>query len=470
MADATGTQNTQEAAQEGQEEGGKRKHLSNAERNAVLQALLARSDGAKNLNHGAVNAVAKQFGRSRQCISGIWKRGLESVANGSTAMVVDHRKKLCGRKKKDHSEAIANMANIPVNRRSTIRATASALGISCYAVHSMTKGNDINRISSAVKPTLREHHYQERIDYCLRQIDLNTMRFKANFDVVHIDEKWFFVTEETKTYYLAPGEAPPERSVGHKSHIPKIMFISAVARPRRCSTSNTYFDGKLGIWPIATWVPAQRSSRNRPRGTMELKPVSLNAEVYNKLLLDHVIPAINEKWPQHYRNRRIYLQQDNAPPHKDATNTNPELAAAIAATGLDIVFANQPAQSPDTNVLDLGYFRSIESLQQSKRTRNVAEMNVAVKQSFEELDKSKLERIFLTHQAVCREILLHNGGNQFKLPHMKKDATIRRRGSLPVAIRVDAPLEDKIRELRPALLGPAPAAAAAEEPLQGVAV
>ena len=137
MGAAAAAPEAQEAAQEAPEGDGKKKHLSNDERNAVLQALLARSDGNRNLNFGAINAVAKDFGRSRQCIAGIWKRGMESLAHGS-AMVVDHRKKNCGRKKKDHSARLETMTNIPLKDRSTIRSTAHAMSISTWAVWKMT--------------------------------------------------------------------------------------------------------------------------------------------------------------------------------------------------------------------------------------------------------------------------------------------------------------------------------------------
>ena len=59
-------------------------------------------------------------------------------------MVVDHRKKLCGRKKKDYSEALLRMSSIPVSKRTSVRATAHALGVSCHAVHTMTKSKEIN--------------------------------------------------------------------------------------------------------------------------------------------------------------------------------------------------------------------------------------------------------------------------------------------------------------------------------------
>ena len=65
-------------------------------------------------------------------------------------------------------------------------------------------------------------------------------------------------------------------------------------------------------------------------------------------------------------------------PHRQATNTNPQMKAAIAATGVDIVFDNQPAQSPGTNILDLGFFHSIQSLLQKRRTNNLPELATVV--------------------------------------------------------------------------------------------
>ena len=372
-------------------------------------------------------------------------------------MAVTHRKKNCGRKRKDYSAALANMPNIPASKRTSIRSTAHALGISTWGVYRMTH-NEIKRHSNSVKPTLSERHKQERIDYAIRQIDLTSNRMKANYDVVHVDEKWFNIKEVNKKMYLAPGEEPPYRSTGHKSHIGKVMFLCAVARPRRDSTANTMFDGKFGIWPFVQWVEAQRSSRNRPRGTLELKNRTVDHVAYNEFIANKVIPSIGAKWPQCHRNRTIRIQQDNAKPHRSATNTNPDMVAAITATGLDIVFDNQPAQSPDTNILDLGFFNSIQALQQQHKTDNIQQLCQVVDECFKELDATKLEKCFLTHQAVCKEILKADGKNDFKIPHLGKDKTIRRRGMLPVALPVEQEVLDKIAEHRPALVAP-PAAA-----------
>ena len=46
------------------------KHLTNGQRNSILQALLARSDGKMKLNYGPVKAAACDFATTRQKISG----------------------------------------------------------------------------------------------------------------------------------------------------------------------------------------------------------------------------------------------------------------------------------------------------------------------------------------------------------------------------------------------------------------
>ena len=41
------------------------------------------------------------------------------------------------------------------------------------------------------------------------------------------------------------------------------MFLCAVARPRFDAVNNVMWDGKIGIWPLATLNPAQKNSKNR---------------------------------------------------------------------------------------------------------------------------------------------------------------------------------------------------------------
>ena len=53
--------------------------------------------------------------------------------------------------------------------------------------------------------------------------------FDDMMDVVHIDKKWFYLTEVKKKYYLGNNEPDPYRSVRNKSLISKVMLLTAVA-------------------------------------------------------------------------------------------------------------------------------------------------------------------------------------------------------------------------------------------------
>ena len=51
-------------------------------------------------------------------------------------------------------------------------------------------------------------------------------------DLIHIDEKWFYLTKDGQCFIIAADEEEPYRHVQHKSFLTKIMFLCAVARPR----------------------------------------------------------------------------------------------------------------------------------------------------------------------------------------------------------------------------------------------
>ncbi len=99
------------------------------------------------------------------------------------------------------------------------------------------------------------------------------------------------------------------------------------------------------MWPCIETRAAQRDSRNRPRGTIETKPIGVTRTVYQQMLIDHVIPAIKQKWPD--LNRNIVLQQDGASAHVKADDMEFGLTAR---QGL------KAPKSPDTNICDLSFF------------------------------------------------------------------------------------------------------------------
>ena len=59
-----------------------------------------------------------------------------------------------------------------------------------------------------------------------------------------------------------------------------------------------------------------------------------------------------------------FIQQDNAPSHLKVVD--PIFCGAAKQEGFDIRLICQPPNSPDFNILDLGFFRAIQAIQYKK--------------------------------------------------------------------------------------------------------
>ncbi|XP_042005652.1 uncharacterized protein LOC121754342 [Salvia splendens] len=195
------------------------------------------------------------------------------------------------------------------------------------------------------------------------------------------------------------------------------------------------YDGKVGIFPFTKVVPAQRKSNNRDRGTLETKPIKALTKVVMRDCIIH-----KAKWPD-WASKEIYIQQGNPTLH--ITAKDPEFLVVANSDGFKIHLICQPPNSPDTNILDLGFFRAIQSLQHEKPCRGVDELVENVCKAYEELTPQTLNRVFLSLQACLTQILKFKGDNHYKLPHMNKDR-LERTDGLPNVLEVD---EGIVREV-----------------------
>ena len=132
------------------------------------------------------------------------------------------------------------------------------------------------------------------------------------------------------------------------------------------------FDGKLGIWAFVTESPAQRTSENRDKGTLELKSLKVTRDVMRYYMCEKLIPAIQERWPDEDEGRTIYIQQDNATPH--ILPDDPVFRQVVEQSDLNIKLLQQPPNSPDMNILDLCIFRSLQSHTDSRAPQSIREM------------------------------------------------------------------------------------------------
>lgn len=413
----------------------KHKQLSNEQRNGILQHLLQLKKGNK-LPKGAINETATVFDVSRLTVSKIWREAQKQYQSGLLSADVSSKKRgNCGRKRKDYSTNISNIKNVPLNSRSTIRSLSSATQIPSTTLFRIFKeGEQIRRVSASLKPVLTDENKKQRLRFCLSNIKPNNM-FEDFYDHVHIDEKWFYLTQDKRTFYLLHDEEPPLRACKSKRFITKVMFMAAVARPRYDNSRKQYFNGKIGLWPFVYQEPAKRNSKNRPKGTLETKPIeSVNAKEVEKMLVEKVLPSIREKFPVSSKKLPIFIQQDNAKPH--SYTNNEDFVSECSKDGWDIRVKAQPPNSPDFNVLDLGFFNSIQSLQHQSTPKTIDELIDCVITAFNSLNLEKLDNVFLTLQKCMESAMLASGGNNYKIQHMSKDK-LRRNDRLPISVICD---------------------------------
>ncbi|KAK9682009.1 hypothetical protein RND81_10G043700 [Saponaria officinalis] len=261
------------------------------------------------------------------------------------------------------------------------------------------------------------------------------LRFNDMYDLVHIDEKCFCMTRLSQKYYLLPDEEEPHRTCKSKRFITKIMFMGAVARPRFTSDGSVNFDGKIGIFPFTCIVPAKRSSKNREKGTLETRPIDrITKTVIKTCIIEKLFPAIKTKWPDR-RGRKIFIQQDNARPH--ISPNDPDFRAAATSDGWDIELICQPPNSPDLNILDLGHFRSIQTIQHEKVPTSVVQLVNVVARSYEEITPVILNYTWLSLQNCMNSILKVHGNNRYKIPHMGK-RRLDKINQLPTTVEPEA--------------------------------
>ena len=244
-------------------------------------------------------------------------------------------------------------------------------------------------------------------------------------DLIHIDKKWFYLTKDGQCFIIAADEAEPYRHVQHKSFLTKIMFLCVVARPRYDTNKNTWFDGKIGIWPIGKWEPVKQSLKKRAKGTPVWKNQCITWDVYREYLIQKLLPAIKQKWPMN--NGRIQLQQDGAKSH--ILEDDEDFTEAVDEIGLNLTMYTQLPNSPDTNILDLGFFRTTQ-LFNDDCPANEEELTKSVEKAYGEYPLCKLNHVWLTLQSCLNMIVENDGGSDYKIPHMGKES-MERRGLVP---------------------------------------
>ena len=134
----------------------------------------------------------------------------------------------------------------------------------------------------------------------------------------------------------------------------------------------------------------------------------ITRDVYCEYLIQKFLPVVKEKWPTH--NARIRLQQDGAKSH--ILEDNVEFKEVVDEISLNLTMFTQSPNLPDTNILDLGFFRAIQSFNDDCPA-NEDELIKSVEKAYGEYPYRKLNRVWLTLQGCLNMIIENDGGNNY---------------------------------------------------------
>ena len=211
-----------------------------------------------------------------------------------------------------------------------------------------------------LKPFLSSAHCAARLAWMDRWINKNGV-LDSMYRFIHIDKKWFYVKHDGAKIYLTPEEDGPNNFVQHL------------------------------LWPI---------SANK----------KMMASLMTKLS-----DAIKRKWewPLGYKGPcQILVQMDNALLH--IREDHPEWIKARQGKQHNVRLIQQPLQSPDLNVLDLGLWNSLQAAQKKEpEMYNECKLVRGIQKIFLKMPKETIENCFVTLGNFLRKVRHCNSGNKF---------------------------------------------------------
>ena len=98
-----------------------------------------------------------------------------------------------------------------LNRRSTLRALAKSLDVGISTLHRKFKLGLLRHHSITLKPHLKERNKRERLQFCISMLDQTSLgdaepRLIDMQNIIHMDEKWYYMTKKARKYYLLQEE------------------------------------------------------------------------------------------------------------------------------------------------------------------------------------------------------------------------------------------------------------------------
>ena len=259
---------------------------------AVAQSMLN-----DQLAQGRQQEIAKVFSVLKTAVAQFWKR----LIAGKLASLIVKWKKIANKNATsyDVGKLHAKISLLPIEKRQNHRNIAKAIGVSTTTICTLVQRGILICTRQNLKPLLNATHREARLAWANErlgfvqdasndgtagsQVSIHTAAADNMMLTVHMDKKCFFAQVDGGKVYLTPKELAPLDQVQHKSHITKVMFLAAVAWPRKVGGYHkVWWDGKIGLLPFAEPTVTKRKSKNRPAGEWIMKPVLAYKDVMRR--------------------------------------------------------------------------------------------------------------------------------------------------------------------------------------------
>ena len=250
---------------------------------------------------------------------------------------------------------------------------------------------------------------------------------------------------------LPEGYRPPKKATKSRRYTPKIMLSVALSRPEK-KDGKGFYGGKIALIRCTKDVVAQRSSKNHKRGSIYKQDASLNSKMFQKQLTRTIFPSIktdesllqkSERFakqlkltdpfyslPQGCKWADLSVQTENAPPHcKKSKRLYPMIKKAGGRNVVGGVYFGpkvrlqfQPRDSPDLNILDLGFFANFwtkihKILKTKDNVPTVDDVWDAAKVAWDNITPVDIEVLFRTLKSRMKQVIECNGRNDMTIPH-----------------------------------------------------
>ena len=185
---------------------GKKKHeMNNKQRFACLAMLMGMSNRAP-IEQRDLDFVAHQFGTCKKSVARLWQQAKTSRSVGKIdeEEIKNKRHNCSGVTKYDPEQVKEAVKELRFKDKRTIRSLVAKLNIPKTTIHRLTQLKIIVRQVSHTKPHLTEGNKVCCLEYALQLRAGNKVEYQDLYNYVHVDKKWFLLTDTAEAYYLTP--------------------------------------------------------------------------------------------------------------------------------------------------------------------------------------------------------------------------------------------------------------------------